>query len=130
VWNTEKEICKEKTLSNVSYPVARQRVTARQQTTSTNISYAAAVIAKPTTATIGTQTDVTNCKCIPQETVQISEKSKSSETQTDQQVNQMQPLKRTVGRAGFRLVGALRQTFWWGPFADLSGRGSGFEHHF
>jgi hypothetical protein len=30
-----------------------------------------------------------------------------------------------ISRAGFRLVGALRQTLWWGPFAELSGRGSG-----
>ena len=61
----EKEICKTKVLYNVSYPEARKMVNPAVNESNNRITYSA--MARPTilTASIGTQTDVTNCKCKP-----------------------------------------------------------------
>src|SRR4029077_16750123 len=62
-WVMEKEICKTKVLYNVPYPEARKMVNPAINDSSNRITYSA--MARPTilTASVGTQTDVTNCKC-------------------------------------------------------------------
>jgi len=61
----EKEICKTKVLYNVPYPEARKIVNPAVNDSNNRITYSA--MARPTilTASVGTQTDVTNCKCKP-----------------------------------------------------------------
>jgi hypothetical protein len=83
VWKTEKEICKEKAIANVTYPVARQRVAQRSSLQPTSILYSAAATAKPSMISIATQTDVTNCKCIAPPTKSIVQNKQSTNTQTD-----------------------------------------------
>jgi hypothetical protein len=73
VWLREKEICRVKTLQNLSFPEARALVEGRQSTTSTAITYSAAL--KPKSVSIATQTDVTFCQCAPNYTIDTVTKS-------------------------------------------------------
>jgi hypothetical protein len=83
-WITEKEICKIKSTLNLSYPEARKRVTSGPQTQvpTAGVSYARAAGSKPVMKSIATQTDVTNCKCVPQIRPKTPAKGDSS-VQTD-----------------------------------------------
>jgi hypothetical protein len=81
-WVQEKEVCRIKVTSNVSFPDARRIVTGGTGNISVQRSYAATVtqrtFATVTQRTIATQTDVTNCTCTAPITTQ-----NTSETQTD-----------------------------------------------
>ena len=76
----EKEVCKIKTLKNVTYPEARKMVMPTiMPSTNNRPSYAAVM---KTSKTVGTQTDITNCKC----TVIIDKKQSipiTAQTQTE-----------------------------------------------
>src|SRR6266516_2030253 len=64
-WVIEKEICKVKVLSGVTFPEARKMVNPAANDTDNRITYSAMVRPKITTASVGTQTDIVNCKCKP-----------------------------------------------------------------
>ena len=61
----EKEICKVKVLSCVTFPEARKMVNPAANDSNGRITYSAMAHPKITTASIGTQTDIVNCKCKP-----------------------------------------------------------------
>ena len=61
----EKEICKVKVLSGVTFPEARKIVNPAANDSNGRISYSAMARPKITTVSVGTQTDIVNCKCKP-----------------------------------------------------------------
>jgi hypothetical protein len=66
-WREEKEICKAKVTYNVSFPEARRMMTPAVTETNNRILYSAMSRPIVTTASVGTQTDIVNCKCIAQQ---------------------------------------------------------------
>jgi hypothetical protein len=64
-WVMEKEICKVKVIHNVTYPEARKMVAPPVNETSSRITYSAMARPAMTTVSVGTQTDIVNCTCIP-----------------------------------------------------------------
>jgi len=62
-WLKEKEICKVKTLQNITYPEARAAVGTCGQSSSQTQSYASALTSKPAMISVATQTLVTQCQC-------------------------------------------------------------------
>lgn len=83
VWQREKEVCRVKTIQEVSFAEAKKIVTASHQLPPTGIKYSSAVAGKKTMVTVGTQTDIVDCKCQPN--VEASVKTKSTGTLTVQQ---------------------------------------------
>jgi len=88
-WVTEKEICKIKVTLNVTYPEARKMINPVSNQSSGRITYSAMTQGVKTMATIGTQTDIVNCKCQihPLQTNNMNNKSetilKQASNQTD-----------------------------------------------
>jgi hypothetical protein len=69
-WKMEKEVCRVKTLQNVSYPEARKIINSRKNGPCTAASYAQAAQGKTEMKTIGTQTDIVLCLCKPANVLQ------------------------------------------------------------
>lgn len=84
-WAQEKEICRMKTTRNITFPEARKLVNNSTQSSTSNITYASAV--KSSFKSVGTQTDVTHCKCTSNYTEQqTSYTHQSSGCQTEVQL--------------------------------------------
>jgi hypothetical protein len=64
-WIKEKEICKLKVLYNVTFPEARKLVNPAESESNNRKTYSAMVRPATSTASVGTQTEVTHCKCKP-----------------------------------------------------------------
>jgi hypothetical protein len=85
-WQKEKEICRIKATRNISYPEARKVVIGTAQNSTSKPSYAA--ITK-STRSIATQTEVTNCKCIPNFATnkETNKNVSTNETQTESAID-------------------------------------------
>ena len=88
-WAQEKEICRVKTLSNISFPEARMQVTGNTQ--SNNRPLYSNIVRSVKSVSVATQTEVINCTCQPQNIVEPSRQTKKDHvkfrtlnTQTDE----------------------------------------------
>jgi len=87
-WIKEKEICKTKVLYNVTFPEARKMVDPTSNESNSRITYSAMVRSATTTATVGTQTDIINCTCMPksaqhQQINTVNKEKKQASNQTE-----------------------------------------------
>lgn len=62
-WEREKEICRVKVLQNVTFPEARRMLNPVVSESNNRITYSAMAHPTVSTVSVGTQTDVTGCKC-------------------------------------------------------------------
>lgn len=83
VWKREKDICRVKVTSNVSYPEARKLAQAMPATTNT-LTYANITKStSKTTRSVSTQTDVTGCTCATNTTATVSRVCEASSQTLD-----------------------------------------------
>jgi hypothetical protein len=81
VWQREKDICRVKVEKNISFPEARKQVTS--QAAPPQMAARSYASVTKTSRTIGTQTDVIRCKCIPDQIYCEQSTSATAETQTE-----------------------------------------------
>ena len=73
-WKLEKEICRVKTLNNISFPEARRQVTG--DAPSSNRTLYSNIVRSVKSVSVATQTEVINCTCQPQNIVEPSRQTK------------------------------------------------------